>query len=219
MDYNIVVVSLNLTVAKLLPLVLKGLIILVLLFLGWLIARGLGWLTTWILKKLQLDKGLKTLGFNSLLDKADIKKSPAELLGELVYWLAVIKLVIWALVMLGVPVLPVIDIIILFTGTLLVAAFVLGVGLFLATLVSGIVRFFLINLGIEGAKTASRFIYFIVITFTLLAVFSVFGIPNKIFADQINVVIGAFGLAAAIAFGLGCKDMAADFLHNLFKGK
>jgi hypothetical protein len=32
-------------------------------------------------------------------------------------------------------------------------------------------------------------------------------------------VVGAVGLGAAIAFGLGCKDMASDFLFNLFKGK
>jgi hypothetical protein len=27
------------------------------------------------------------------------------------------------------------------------------------------------------------------------------------------------GLAFAIAFGLGCKDIAADFVTGLFKGK
>ena len=86
-------------------------------------------------------------------------------------------------------------------------------------LISGIVRIVMANFGVEGSKTASRFIYYIVIVFTVLAVLAELGLAPDAFTPHIGVIIGAFGLAAAIAFGLGCKDMAADFLTNLFKGK
>ncbi len=219
MDTTAMISSLNLTVSRLAPLVAKLLLGLVLLVLGWLVAKGLGWVTTWVLKNLRLDKGAKTVGFNTLLEKADIKKTISELLGDLVYWAAMFKVVVWVLTLLKLPVWSVLDKIIAFTGTVFLAAFVLGVGLFLASLIAGIVRFFLANFGVEGAKTASRFIYYVITTYAVLAVFAVFGIPNEVFSAQINVIIGAVGLAAAIAFGLGCKDMAADFLHNLFKGR
>jgi hypothetical protein len=104
-------------------------------------------------------------------------------------------------------------------GVVFLAALILGVGVFLAGLIAALVRLVMANLGVEGAVTVSRVIYYIVIIFTFLAALAELGISPEVFAPQIGVIIGAFGLAAAIAFGLGCKDMAADFLHNLFKGK
>jgi len=106
-----------------------------------------------------------------------------------------------------------------YMGVVILAALILGIGVLLASLISGITKAVMANLGLEGAKTVSRLIYYIVIIFTFLAALSELGISMDVFIPQIGVIIGAVGLAAAIAFGLGCKDMAADFLHNLFKGR
>ncbi len=141
------------------------------------------------------------------------------MLGDLFYWVVVFITVIGVSGAFGLAVDRALAGMFMYMGIVFLAAIVLGVGIFLAGLISGIVRLVLSNFGVEGAKTASRFIYYIVIVFTVLAVLAELGLSPDSFAPHIGVIIGAFGLAAAIAFGLGCKDMAADFLHNIFKSK
>jgi hypothetical protein len=192
---------------------------LALLLIGLLVARGLGYLVSFVLGVIQLDKGAKQIGFNILLDKGNIKKSASELLGDLVYWVVVFIVVIAVAGLFGLAVQPILARIFAYMGIVFLAALLLGVGLFLASLIAGIVRVIMANLGLEGAKTASRVIYYIVIIFAFLAALAELGIKTDVIVPQMGVIIGAVGLAAAIAFGLGCKDMAADFLSNLFKGK
>ncbi len=211
--------SLSLSSSSILPLAVNLVLALFLLLAGLLIARGLGYLTVIVLKSAKLDNGTEQIGLNSLLEKGDIKKSVSELAGDLVYWLVSFIIVIGVISMFGLPVEAALTKMFAYMGIVFLAALIIGVGIFLANLVSGIVKLIMANLGIEGARTASRIIYYIVITFTFLAALGALGISSEVFIPQIGVIIGAFGLAAAIAFGLGCKDMAADFLHNLFKGK
>ncbi|OGC23734.1 hypothetical protein A2291_05050 [candidate division WOR-1 bacterium RIFOXYB2_FULL_42_35] len=200
-------------------LALNLLLALVVILLGFLVAKALEILTAFVVKTIQLDTVAQKLGFNKLLEKADIKKPLSELLGNLVYWLVIFILITSLGTFFGLAVEMILLKIFSYMAVVLLAALVLGVGLFFAALISGISRVVMVNLGIAGAKTASRFIYYIVIVFTFLAALAELGINTKVFADKMEVFIGAFGLAAAIAFGLGCKDMAADFIHDLFRGK
>lgn len=191
---------------------------LLLLLVGLLAARGLSFLTAFLFKVVQLDKAVKQTGFNSLVEKGGIKKSASELLGDLVYWIVVLIVVIAVGSMFGLAAEPVLARVFNYVGIVFLASLILGLGIFLAGLVSAIVRLIMINLGLEGARTASRIIYYIVIIFTFLFALAELGFKPD-WTPHIGVILGAPALAAAIAFGLGCKDMAADFLANLFKGK
>lgn len=200
-------------------LVLNLIVALVLLLAGLLVARGLAWVVTFLLKLVQLDKGAKQIRFNTILDKGEIKKTASELLGDLAYWVVVLITVVSVAKLFKLPVDIVLGNVIIYLGIVFLAAIVLGVGLFLASLLASIVKLVAGNIGIEGAKTLARVIYYVVVIFTFLVVLAELGVDVRVIGQQLNVIIGAIGLAAAIAFGLGCKDMAADFLHNLFKGK
>jgi hypothetical protein len=204
---------------KVYPLVVNLLAPLFLLLIGFMAAKGIAALTTVVLKIIQLDRGAKAVKFNLLLEKGDIRKSAAELAGDLVYWVIVFVTVLGVAKAFGLPVDQALASIFSYVGLVFVAALVMGIGAFLASLIAGMVRIIAANFGIEGAKTISRFIYYIVIIFAFLAALAQLGISTEVFIPQIGVIIGAIGLAAAIAFGLGCKDMAADFLHNLFRGR
>lgn len=219
MDINVLANAMVASWLKVYPLVSNLLVPLFLLLVGFLAAKSLGMLTTVVLKIIQLDRGAKTVKFNLLLEKGEIKRTAAELAGDLVYWVIIFVSVIGVAKIFNLPVDNALASIFSYVGLVFVAALVLGIGAFLAALIASLVRLIAANFGIEGAKTISRFIYYIVIIFAFLAALAQLGISTEVFVPQIGVIIGAVGLAAAIAFGLGCKDMAADFLHNLFKGK
>jgi small-conductance mechanosensitive channel len=219
MDPVLVKSSLDLAWFQISPLVTNLLMALLLILVGCLVAKGLGMLTTLVFTTLQLDKGAEKVSLHKLLEKGEVKRSVSELLGDMVYWLTVFVVIAGIAGIFGLAVEPMLSRVFTYMGAVLLAAILLGLGLFLATLISGIVRLVTVNLGLQGAKTASRLMYYIVIIFTFITVLAELGINPEVFVPQIGVIIGAFGLAAAIAFGLGCKDMAADFLSNLFRGK
>lgn len=219
MDFRLAAAPLLDSWLKISPLVSNIIFALVLLLAGWLAAKGASSLIIYLLKLAQLDKAAKRIAFNLLLEKADIKKTAPELIGDLAYWVIIFVAVITAAHLLNLAIDPALNYLFSYLGIVFLAALVLGFGLFFASLISGIVRVVAANIGIEGAKTLSRVIYYIVVIFSFLAALAQLGVSIDVFVPQIGVIIGAFGLAAAIAFGLGCKDMAADFLHNLFKGR
>ncbi|MFC1637597.1 hypothetical protein ACFL1W_01110 [Candidatus Margulisiibacteriota bacterium] len=219
MNVEALVSSLQQASSGILAPVANLILALILLLVGLLVARGLGYLVSFVLKVIQLDKGAKQIGFNTLLDKGGVKKGASELLGELVYWVVVFIVVIAVAGVFGLAVQPVLAGIVAYMGIVLLASLILGVGVFLAGLVSGIIRVIMANLGMEGSKIVPRVIYYIVIIFTFLVALAELGLDLGSLAPHIGIILGMPALAAAIAFGLGSKDMAADFLSNLFKGK
>jgi len=219
MGMESLVSSLNSAWLRISPLILNLIGVFFLLLIGFLIARGLDFLVTFILKLIRLDKGAKQIGLSGLLEKGDIKRTISELLGDLAYWVVVFITVVGVAENYGLPVGQALTNVFYYFGLVFIAAIVLGIGAFFASLLAGIVRVIAAGFGIEGARTLSRVVYYIVIIVTFLAALAQLGIKPDVFVPQIGVIIGAVGLAAAIAFGLGCKDMAADFLHNLFRGK
>ena len=219
MDIAVLIGSLGASWSIVVPYIVNIILALLLILVGLLIAKGLGYLTSLVARGIRVDQASKQIGFDDLLEKGNIKKSASDLLGDLVYWAILFIAVIGVLGFFGLPVVYAVVDILSYMSYVVLAALVLGIGMFLAGLISGIVRTVMGNFGLEGAKIVSRLIYYFVVIFAFLAALAQLGIGTDLFVPQIGVIIGGVALAAAIAFGLGCKDMAADFLHNLFKGK
>jgi hypothetical protein len=201
------------------PLIANVFTALVLLLIGYLIAKALAYAVTYLLELVQLDKGLKALKFNTILEKGEIKKGLSNILGDFVYWVVLFVTVIGVAKLFGVKIEPAIGKVVIYLGAVLMVAIVLGIGLFLAGLIANIVKVVCLNFGVDGGKSLARVVYYLVVIFTFLAALSQLGLRPSSIVGKLDIVLGAPALAAAIAFGLGCKDMAADFLHNIFKGK
>jgi len=211
--------SLSDALVKIWSPILNLLLALFILLIGFLVARALGLLITNLLKIVRLDEGLKNIGFHNLLEKGEVKKTPAELVGDLIYWAFIFITVIGLAYYFGLPIDLALTHVFSYLGLVFLAAIVLGMGLFLASLLAGVVKLVALVLGIDGARPLARVIYYLVIIFAFLTALAQLGVKVEVIGEKLDVIVGAIGLAAAIAFGLGCKDMAADFLHNLFKGK
>lgn len=193
---------------------------LVLLLVGLVVAKVLQWLVVYVLKAIQLDKGAQKIKLTPILQKGDLKKAPSDLLGSLVYWVVILVTVFSVPAILGLRGAEKLLIEVLkYIPGVLVAALVLGVAMFLAALIAGVVLVIANNAGLSNAKPLARIIQYAVIIFGFVAALGHLGISSKDIMTSFSVIIGAVGLAFAIAFGLGCKDIAADFLTNLFKNK
>jgi len=219
MTVQVVVDALNSVLLKVTPLLLNLLYALILILIGWLIAKGLQWLVVYVLKAVQLDKGAEAIKLSTLLKKGEVRRSTSELIGDLVYWLVVFVVAVATVSALGLTAAsPLLNAILAYTPKVIAAAFVLALAVLIGALVAGIVLVVLNNLELANAKTLAKIVQNAVIIFGGLVALEQLGIPIAwITAVFGSIVLGAVGLAIAIAFGLGCKDMAADWLSGIFK--
>lgn len=202
------------------PLLVNLIIALVLLLISLIIAKCLQIIVVYVLKALMLDKGLSAVGFTPLLTKGEIKRSPSDLLGDLVYWLTIFISVAAIAVAYG----PanskeLLGMVLNYSVSVIAAVFVLGVSILLSVVIAGIVVVIANNVGLSNSKTLAKIAQYGVNIFGFLKALEILGISSAIIVASFSVIVGAVGLAFAIAFGLGCKDIAADFVTNLFKGK
>lgn len=191
---------------------------LILILVGWLVAKLLQWITAYILKALMLDKGAQIVGLTPILTKGEIKKAPSDILADLVYWVVVIVTIVAAANFLGLK-----KAMMLFQGVLgyltnvVAASVTLSLAVILAVIVSSLVLLVANNVGVAYAKTIARVIKYATIIFGSVAALELLGIPATYIMKESSLVVGFVALAAAIAFGLGCKDVAGDFITNIFK--
>ncbi len=193
---------------------------LILLLIGLLIAKLLQYVVVYVLKVIQLDKGAQKIKLTPILQKGDLKKAPSDLLGALVYWIVIVITIFSVPSVLGLRgVEGLLFDVLKYVPKVIVAALVLAVAIFLAGLLASIVLVIANNVGLSNSKTLARIIQYAVVIFGFVTALGHLGIDSNLIVASFNVVVMAVGLAFAIAFGLGCKDMAADFLSNLFKNK
>lgn len=228
------------------PLLLNLLYALVLLLIGFLIAVGLKWVAVTLLTAAQFEKGCKWIRFTDLLTKGGIKRSPTELVGDLFYWVIIFIAVSVIANLLGLTLAKVLlNNLLAYLPAVLSAAYILGIGIFVAVLLSNVILVIVNNIGLSNANTLAKIVQYAIIIFAFLAALGQLGIlvgpvgpvlpiePAKSVTSvtpvtplipvgpaspigPVTVVVGAVGLALAIAFGLGAKDRAADFLNKFF---
>lgn len=199
------------------PLLLNLLYALILLFIGLLVAKGLQWLVVTIFGALQLDKLSKNAAFTPFLTKGGVKKGPTDLLGDLVYWLVIFISVTAVANVLGlVSAKALLAGLLAYLPAVLSAAYVLGVGIFVAVLLSAVVSVIVNNIGLSNAGTLAKVVQYAIIIFAFLGALFQLGISPDWIGTSINLVVGGVILALALAFGLGAKDKAAEFIDKLF---
>jgi hypothetical protein len=188
---------------------------LLVLIVGWLIARAIRTITTKALKIVRFDIAAGKAGISNALVKGGIKHTPAELIGILVYWLAMLIVFASAINALGLEaVTDLLSQILRYLPNVIAAIFVLVLGMFLANFVSGIIRTAASNAGIAQARILGDITQYIVVICAAIVALQQLEIAVDFVVTIVMLLIGAVCLAFGIAFGLGCKEIAADFMKK-----
>jgi uncharacterized membrane protein (DUF4010 family) len=87
--------------------------------------------------------------------------------------------------------------------------------MFVATLLSNIVRTAANNAGLSQAKLLGKVVEVVVAVFVIAITLEQLGIGAKVIELFITVILASIGLGVALAFGLGCKEIASRFLSDM----
>lgn len=192
--------------------------VILILLIGWTIASALEKLVVRVLRP-WLDGLAEKYWVAEILRKGEIRYTISELVGLFLYWVIILATLIAALNALGLtePA-QLLEKVLGYVPNVLSGIIMLGLGFFFSALVGGMVQTAAANAGIAQAKGLGQISRAVVIVFASVIALEKF-FSSMIVQTTFTIVLAAVAFGAALAFGLGCKDIAgrsvADFIDRI----
>jgi hypothetical protein len=181
-----------------------------LLFGGWLLATALRLLVSGLLSLIGLDRVGERAGINEFLRKGMVNYMPSKLGGMLIFWLVLGGVFVNVAQMLDVGIVMVLS---RRLGEIIPEIGILGIVIvaFLGNFIRTLVR----NAGFPHADLVGRAIKWIGTILVCLIAFEQVSIGKTLLSPLVEIMVGAVAFGTALAFGLGCKDLAREFALRL----
>lgn len=194
------------------------LLVIIILIVGWVISKAIKSLIAQLLKALKLDDLSKRIEMDELLKKGGITHSLSELISVIFYWLALLITFVVAVNAIGLTTAAdLLNRITLYIPNIIAAIFILILGMFVATVLRNIVKTAATNAGLSQASLLAKITETTIIVFALLITLEQLNVGAKIIELTVSILLGAIGLAFALSFGLGCKDIAAKYMADFIE--
>jgi len=187
---------------------------------GWLAAFVLRWFLTWALDLVQFNRACDRLGISEFLRKGQAMHRPSRLVGLLAYWTVLLVALLQMSRILDIKVVTAFSDRLASTVPGLLAGLFIGIiGLVLVSFIGNFVMTVARNAGFTYAALLARVVkiagYVLVVGLALEQV----DVSRTIVSVLLQLLFAAVVFGLALAFGLGCKDIARDaaarFLQNL----
>ncbi len=188
-----------------------------LLLLGWLVARLLGAITRRLLRRIGLDTASTRLRVRETLDQAAIRSDPSALVGRLVFWLVLLGFLLSAVEALG------------------LSAVTASIGRLLGYLPNLVAALVLVLLGVLAGRLARNVVASaaaaadfgpaarlgaaaqvgVVLLVTVLALEQI-GIETEILVSLLTALVAASALTVGLSFALGARPVVTHILAGHF---
>ena len=191
--------------------------------LGMVIILSVGWAAAWIAgvlverltRAVGLDRVSDRVGVSAAMARGGVKSDLAYLLGRAIFWIVLVFATIAALSALDLePIRDFAHSFLAYIPHLLMAMLILIAGYLLSNFVSQAVLIAAVNAGLPPARVVAAASRWGVQLVAIAMALEQLGIASNIVAVGFGITLGGVVFAAAIAFGLGAKDLAKDFLES-----
>ncbi|MGH3598681.1 MAG: mechanosensitive ion channel family protein [Pseudonocardiaceae bacterium] len=196
-----------------LPQLLGAIIVLV---VGYLIAKILDKIITKLLEKAKLDEKLGSNQGGKYAEKVSPDGKPSKLVGGAVFWVIMLFVISSAISTLGIPALTgFMNLVLSYLPNVLAALLIFIVAAVVASAIGGLVHKTMGDtptgnvVGTAGPALVMAIAVFMILT--------QLGIAPVIVTATYIALIGALALASALAFGLGGRDAAAEMVNSGYR--
>ncbi|AMK32007.1 MULTISPECIES: mechanosensitive ion channel family protein [Pseudomonas] len=190
---------------------------LVVVLLGFVVAKLLDTLLSKVLAKFGLDRLMSGTGLTKMLARVGIQVPISTLIGKIVYWFVLLIFLVSAAESLGLErVSATLDMLALYLPKVFGAALVLLAGVLLAQLVNGLVRGAAEGIGLEYAAGVGRIAQGLVIIISISVAISQLEVKTDLLNHVIVIGLITVGLAIALAMGLGSREIAGQILAGIY---
>src|SRR4028119_1507140 len=184
---------------------------LIILIVGYIVARVLQAVGGRVLQAVGFDRWMERGGIKQFFDRAETNQTPVSILGQLVFWFVFIIALTMAADALGIPQVSVIlGQLIAYIPSIIAAVLILILAALLASFVSGIVR------GATGSGLLASVAQYAIIVYAAFAALTQLGIAVQLTANTFLILLGGVALAAALAFGIGGREVAGEIIQKAY---
>ena len=199
-------------IAGFLPSLLIGFVIIIVgIIIAWLLEK----IFTKIAVFLQIERLSDSLGIMQLLHKGGYSEPFSKLIGLVVYWIVLISFMIIGLDAFKIPAVEnLLTEFLLYLPNIIVACIVVVVGYMLGNFLSRAALIASVNAGMTFSGLIGKFVKFTVFMMAITMALELLGIGEDTVLIAFAIVFGGVVLALSIAFGLGGKDAAKDYIEK-----
>ena len=190
-----------------------GIILVIGLILAWLCGQAV----ERFLRVIRMDILMQRMGLTVALARGGVKASPSFLAGRMFFWIVLSLGVVAALAVLRLdPVNKFTESLLAFFPYIVTSLFIVVGGFLLSNFVSQGVLIAAVNAGLPPARLLAACTRWGIQLAAIAMALEQLGIAENIVVVGFGIAFGGVVLAAAIAFGLGAKDLAKDVLEQRF---
>ncbi|HET6451246.1 MAG TPA: hypothetical protein VFI08_08035 [Spirochaetia bacterium] len=185
---------------------------------GWLAAFFLRFLLTWLLDLVRFNTGSDRLGISEFLRKGQVTHRPSKLAGVLAYWTVLLVTLLQASRILDIRVVTSFsdrlrDIV----PGLLAAVFIGIIGLVVVSFIGNFVMTVARTAGFTYAALLARVVKIAGGILVVGIAVQQIDINQTMISSLLQILFAAVVFALALAFGLGCKDIAREAATRLLQ--
>jgi small-conductance mechanosensitive channel len=201
-------------VVQLAPKVLAMIVVLV---LGYLIARIVARAITVLSQKIGLEVAAERSGLAESMQHMGIKRNVSAIVGTIVFWLLMCVFIMAAVNILGLQdVSAAMYSVVSYIPKLLVATLVVVIGLLVASFLRGVVATSADRVGLTYAEHLANGFYYVLVLVTFHAALTHLGMNLELLENMILIAFGALAIGFALAFGLGGRDVIGGILAGYY---
>jgi small-conductance mechanosensitive channel len=204
-------------IMEILPNIIGAIVILI---LGWLVTKIVVFLLKKVLKLIKIDVLTEKINEMDLFGKTDIKFKVSKAITVFVKWiLFLVFLIIAADIMQWEIVSQEIGNLLRYLPRLFSAIALFMIGLYIANFVKKAIHGLYKSFDLNGAKMISNIVFYVIAIIITITALNQAGIDTTVITNNVTIILGAFLLAFAIAFGLGSKEIIGDLLSAFYTRK
>ncbi|MEK7611856.1 MAG: hypothetical protein AAB407_00715 [Patescibacteria group bacterium] len=189
---------------------------LIVLIIGLIVAAGLEKLVERLVYYLKIDSLLRQFGVEAFMARANMRLNAGHFFGQLVYWFFILVFVLAASDILGFGSLSsFLTDVLNYIPKVLVAALILLATIIVANFLRGLIRASMLGAKMHSAKALGTIAWWGVVVFGFLTALVELGVAVQIINTLITGLVAMLALAGGLAFGLGGKDHAHQWLSRV----
>jgi len=193
---------------------------LVILLVGWIIIKLIIRVVKRLLRLAKANKLDDRLNDIEIIEGKKLNFDTVAIVSKFVKWVLYIILLILISDVLGLEIISTqISNLLEYLPQLFSSLIVFILGLLFANFVKKGLRSLFESMDLSGGKLLSQVVFFLILTFISITALNQAGIDTQIITDNINMIIAAFLLAFALAFGFGARETVSKLLKTFYARK
>lgn len=196
------------------PKVIGGILLLI---LGWLIAKFLSRMVKKVFSSKKLAGLTKTFDESSVISAVEMDINLATVLSRFVYWVVMILFLVivsdnmgWSAVS------EEIGSLFRYLPKLFIATIIFVIGMYIADVIRQLLKASLNSISFGGGTFVSNVVYYIIMILITITALNQAGVETTLISSNLSIIIGCVLLAFAIGFGLASRDVIRKMLFSYY---